>query len=50
MINAFSKVHVKLRDCKEDIKLLDDKLEKLDDCGTEVEMEDDDAKMQYAFA
>ena len=45
-INAFSKLHLKNKELMEEIKLFDDKVDKIVDCGDEIEMEDDDAKMQ----
>jgi hypothetical protein len=46
MINAFSKSHLRFKEITEEIRLFDDKIEKIDDCATEIEIEDDDVKMQ----
>lgn len=45
-ISSFAKAHSAFKDLNEEVKVLDTKIDKLDDCITEIEMEDDDAKMQ----
>merc|ERR1712178_327523 len=41
-----AKAHSAFKDVSEEIKIMDTNIDKLDDCITEIEMEDDDAKMQ----
>ena len=45
-ISGFAKAHDALKYVSEEIKIVDTQIDKLDDVITEIEMEDDDAKMQ----